>query len=161
MQLSWRNLSFLGVSVALILLAIALYFQFVQNLEPCPLCIMQRGVFLLLTLVLLIGGIHNPQRRGQRRYALGTLLLALSGVALAGWQVYLQYFPHSVNTGCGPGFNYMLMNLPLSTSVKMILYGSAECAEISWTFLGLSLAAWTAIIFLIYSGMAFKQFKSA
>ena len=140
MQLSWRSLNFLGASVGIILLAIALYFQFVQNLEPCPLCIMQRLVFLLLTLVLLVGGIHNPQARGQQGYALGTLIIALSGVALAGWQLYLQYFPHNINTGCGPGFNYMVMNLPLSTSLKMIFYGTAECAEISWTFLGLSLA---------------------
>jgi disulfide bond formation protein DsbB len=49
-------------------MAAALYFQYVMQLEPCPLCILQRIFVIVVGLILLAGAIHNPgitQNRGQ------------------------------------------------------------------------------------------------
>jgi disulfide bond formation protein DsbB len=39
----------------------------------------------------------------------------------------------------------MLDTFPFTEVLNMVLSGSGECAEISWSFLGLSMPAWTLI----------------
>ena len=43
----------------------------------------------------------------------------------------------------------MLDVFPLSETVKMVFTGSGECAEVSWTFLTLSIAEWSLICFTL------------
>ncbi len=63
----WFFLGFLG---CLSLLAIGAYFQFVDKLEPCPLCISQRIAILVTSIVFLSAGLHNPGQIGTTRYAI-------------------------------------------------------------------------------------------
>jgi len=46
---------------------------------------------------------------------------------------------------CGATLDYMLDVFPLLTVVKKVLTGGGECAQIDWTFLGLSMPAWVLI----------------
>jgi disulfide bond formation protein DsbB len=50
---------------------------------------------------------------------------------------------------CGPGLNFILENFPLSQAIDMVLRGSGECADVMWTFLGLSIPAWTLVAFVL------------
>ncbi|MDD5753578.1 MAG: disulfide bond formation protein B, partial [Methylococcales bacterium] len=50
---------FLGSAGCVFLLSMGAYFQFVQGLDPCPLCISQRIAIFLTGLVFLIAAIHN------------------------------------------------------------------------------------------------------
>ena len=45
-------------------LGFGIYLQVVKGLEPCPLCIMQRGAFVLVGLVALVAAIHGPRGSG-------------------------------------------------------------------------------------------------
>ena len=56
------------------LFTLAIVFQFVGGLDPCPLCISQRIMVLLVGFVLLAAFLHNPGTKGVRIYALLGLL---------------------------------------------------------------------------------------
>jgi len=42
------------------LLGYGYYLQYVQGLEPCPLCMVQRGFFYLLIATFVIAALHAP-----------------------------------------------------------------------------------------------------
>ena len=126
-------------------MAYALYAQHVLLLDPCPLCVLQRIAVILLGGVFLLAAIHGPGRAGRRVYATLLGLAAGFGVAVAGWHVYLQSLPSDQVPSCGPGFDYIMGNLPLADALGMIFQGSGECAEISWQLLGLSMPSWVLI----------------
>ncbi|MBI3067536.1 MAG: disulfide bond formation protein B [Betaproteobacteria bacterium] len=50
---------------------------------------------------------------------------------------------------CGPGLEYMLRRFPLHRALEKVLAGSGECAEVGWTFLGLSIAGWSLVWFVL------------
>ena len=133
----------LGAAVCAALLGFAYYLQYAQGLEPCPLCMVQRGFFYALMAVFLAGAIHAPRRAGTAVYSILALLLALGGAATASRQVWLQHLPKDKVPACGPDLFFMLQNLPLSRTLQRLFYGSGECAVVDWSFLGLSIAGWS------------------
>lgn len=155
LDLSFRKRFLLGFSACAALIAYALYTQFHGGLLPCPLCIFQRVAFAVLGLVFLLGGLHAPERTGGRRvYASLALLGAAVGIAVAGNHVRLQHLPPDQVPACGPGLDYMLEAMPLSGVVRKVMTGSGECANVDWSFLGLSMPAWSLLWFVLLAGWA-------
>jgi disulfide bond formation protein DsbB len=130
------------------LLGSAAYLQYIEGLEPCPMCIMQRWALITLCVWSLIAICHNPASIGQRIYGFGVVLITGTGVAIAGRQVWLQHLPANEVPECGPGFDYLLENFPLKDVLSYVFSGSGECAVIDWTFLGQSLALWSLVAFI-------------
>ena len=137
----------LGFLVCAALMAWALWLQYGEGLEPCPLCMFQRVAVVAVGIVFLIAAIHNPRRRGAAFYALLTLIFAGAGAAFAARQIWLQALPKDQVPACGMGIGYMMETLPLTEVVRKVLEGSGECAEKAWVFLGLSIAGWTFVFF--------------
>ena len=133
------------------LLAFGYYLQFVEGLEPCPLCIFQRIAFIAIIIISLIGFIHGPQDLWRYGYTGLILLSAVTGAVIAGRQVWLQHLPADAVPACGPGLDFMLDVFPLAETLKMVFTGSGECAEVAWTFLSLSIAEWSLISFAVIS----------
>ncbi len=52
---------------------------------------------------------------------------------------------------------YMMDVLPMRDVIAMVLNSSGECAEIDFTFLGLSLPAWTLIGFVILAAVPLRM----
>lgn len=129
------------------LMAYALYTQYVEYLEPCPLCMTQRFFYVLVGLFALLALLH---RRGQRWYAGLGLLSAIGGAAVAGRQVWLQHLPPDQVPACGPSLAYMLETFPLGQTLKTLVSGDGNCAEVDWTFLTLSMAEWSLLCFVGY-----------
>lgn len=131
------------------LIGFAFYLQYYEHQEPCPLCLLQRLVYTVLMVVFLIAALHGPARAGAMAY--GALLLATAGAgaATAARHVWLQYLPKDRVPECGPGLEYMLSRFPLSQALQKILAGSGQCAETGWTFLGLSIAGWSLVWFVL------------
>lgn len=144
----------LGAAACAGLLGFGYYLQFVQNLEPCPLCILQRLAFMALGLSFLIGALIGPGRIGTRIVAGLGLLFADLGAAIAGRQVWLQSLPADQVPACGPGLDYMVENFPLLKTLSMVLRGSGECAENAWQFLGLGIAAWALVWFVMLGALS-------
>lgn len=158
---SFRTQFLLGFLACAGLLAYAFYVQLLDGLEPCPLCIFQRVAFAALGLVFLVGGWLAPQGPGGRRaYGVLSVLAAGVGIAIAGRHVWLQSLPPDQVPTCGPGLDYMLDAMPISSVIRKVLTGSGECANVDWTFLGLSMPAWTLACFVVLAGWAaFAAFR--
>ena len=130
------------------LLAFAYYLQFHDDLDPCPLCIFQRLAFLVTGLLFIAAAVQAAGRTGSRIYATLIALAGLTGAGIAGRHVWLQNLPPGQVPECGPGLEYMLEVFPLADALKMVFTGSGECAEVSWTLLGLSMPVWALLNFL-------------
>ncbi len=151
----WFFLGFLG---CVFLLSMGAYFQFVDGLEPCPLCISQRIGILLTGIVFLIAVVHNPGSSGIKRYAMIGAVTALAGGSVSVRHVWLQHLPPDQVPECGPGLEYVFQNFPLSETLKLMLSGTGDCAKVDWTFLGMSMPAWTLIAFLMLAALSLLQF---
>ncbi|WP_417548829.1 disulfide bond formation protein B [Methylophaga sp.] len=151
---STRKLLFSGFIFCLALLLASVYMQHVLELEPCPLCIFQRVMVLITGLFFLIAAIHNPAKTGTRIYAGLISTSALLGAAISARHVWLQSLPADQVPSCGPGMGFIMNNFPLADALSLVLKGSGECAEVSWTFLSLSIPAWTLLTFLGMLGLA-------
>ena len=149
MSFSSRTVFLLGFILCLSMLLLAGYFQFVEHFEPCPLCILQRVVILIVAVIFLLASVHGPKVIGTRIYGGLIVLFALLGGGISAWHVRLQNLPADQVPSCGPGLNFMLDNFPFTEAITMVLHGSGECAEVLWQFLGLSIPAWTLVAFLI------------
>lgn len=150
----WFFLGFLG---CVFLLSMGAYFQFVQGLDPCPLCISQRIAILLTGLVFLSAAIHNPGQKGVRAYAISGAVTALCGAAISTRHVWIQHLPADKVPECGPGLEYVLQNFPLSETIKLMLSGTGDCAKVDWTMLGFSMPAWTLLAFLMLATLSLLQ----
>ena len=136
-----------GALVCALLLGFGYFLQHVQGLEPCPLCLVQRGFFYAVLIVCVIAAIHRPRRAGAIAYGVIAALFAAGGAATASRQVWLQHLPADKVPQCGPDLFFMLENLPLQATLKKLVAGSGECAKVDWTFLGFSIAEWSLVCF--------------
>lgn len=132
------------------LLAYALYVQFGMLMLPCPLCILQRLAFAAMGIVFLVGGLHSPKGRlGRAVYGLLAFAGAAAGAGVAGRHVWLQSLPASEVPLCtSMGLDYMVEAMGPFKALSSVLAGSGECAKVDWTFLGLSMPAWTLAWFI-------------
>lgn len=143
-----------GFAVCAGLLAYAYYLQYVELQEPCPLCMVQRVVYYALAAVFLLAALHGPARRGTMAYGAVAAVVALLGVAVAGRHVWLQHLPADQVPACGPGLEYMLKKFPWADVLQKVLMGSGECAQASWRLLGLSIAEWSLVWFVLFAVFA-------
>jgi disulfide bond formation protein DsbB len=148
---------FLGSAGCVFLLSMGAYFQFVQGLDPCPLCISQRIAIFLTGFVFLIAGVHNPERTGINRYAIAGALTALGGASISTRHVWIQHLPPDKVPECSPALEYMLQNFPLMDTVKLMLSGTGDCAKVDWTMLGFSMPVWTLVAFLMLATLSLVQ----
>jgi len=149
--LSFRQISALGAAACAGLLAFGYYLQYFQGQDPCPLCLLQRGFYYAVGLVLLAGAIHGPGRLGARVYSITAFAFAAGGFATATRHVWLQHLPADKVPACGPDLFFMLDNFPLGRTLQLLLRGSGQCAEVHWRFLGLSIAEWSLVWFTAFA----------
>lgn len=145
---SRRMFNGLGVLICAVGLGFAYYAQFYLGLAPCPLCIFQRLTLFVVGLALLAATVHNPRDGGAKVYGVLIGLIAAMGAGIAARHVWLQHLPPEAAPRCGPGLDYMLETMPLNETLREVLTGSGECAEIDWTLLGFSIPEWTLLLFI-------------
>ena len=129
------------------LLGVGYYLQFADGLEPCPMCIFQRVCYIVITVLALVATAHGPGRVGQRVYSALLAVPAGAGLGVAARQTWLQHLPADQVPECGPGLSFMLEMYAPFEVLKRTLRGTGDCAKVDWTFLGLSIAEWSAICF--------------
>jgi disulfide bond formation protein DsbB len=146
-----RQLLVLMALICLGLLGFGLYLQEVQGLEPCPMCIVQRDAMVAIVLGSLGAAFFKDRSaRGHGAWLVGAvwvLVAAVFGAFVAARQSWLQWYPPQVLT-CGRDFYGMIEAFPLQRVVPMIFKGSGDCAAVTWTFLGGSIANWSFVCFV-------------
>jgi protein dithiol:quinone oxidoreductase len=145
--LSYRLTNLLLLLAPAALLAYGYYLQFVEGQEPCPLCMTQRICFYLIALFGLLAVFNNRNKIAQRALAGLGFLSAATGLGVASRQLWLQHLPADQVPACGPGFNYIIETFPILEAVEIMFKGNGNCAEVTWQFLGLSIAGWAFIAF--------------
>lgn len=145
-----------GFVVSASLLAYAVFAQYGQMFEPCPLCIFQRVAMAAIAVIALLGALHAPRSVGGRRaYGFLAFLAAGTGAVIAGRHVWLQHLPPDQVPACGPGLSYMIESMPSYLDVvRKVLKGSGECAKVDWTLLGFSMPEWTLLCFVLLAAGA-------
>jgi len=143
-----RTLFAFGFSFCLGLILLALHFQFNEGLSPCPLCISQRIMVVVVGLIFLIGVIHNPKGSALKAYAIAAVIGSVMGGGISARHIWIQHLPKDEIPSCGPGLSYMFQYFPLSDTFKALLSGTGDCAQVDWMLLGLSMPTWVLFSFI-------------
>lgn len=147
-KLSNRWLYLAGALFASGLMGFGLYLQYVKHQDPCPLCMVQRVIFIAILVMFALAALQGPKRLGQRIYAVLIGVLSLSGIGVAARHIWIQNLPKDQVPACGPGLDYMLETMPMADVLKELMHGSGECAEKGWTFLTLGIPEWSLLCYL-------------
>ncbi len=153
MRINWKSISnrwlyLAGALFASGLMGFGLYLQYVKHQDPCPLCMVQRMIFVAILVLFAVAALHGPKRIGERVYAALIGLLSLLGVAVAARHIWIQHLPKDQVPACGPGLDYMLDTFPMADVLKELLHGSGECAVRGWSFLTLGIPEWSLLCYI-------------
>ena len=138
-------------------LFIALVMEHAFDMAPCPLCLMQRIWFFIAGACAFASLLHNP------RFGIYPLCAALACIVGGGFsirQLYLQSLPADQVPACGPDLAYMLEVFPLTDVLVAMTSGTGDCAEVVWSFLGLSIPGWALVGFVGMFVVAMLQLRS-
>jgi disulfide bond formation protein DsbB len=128
-----------------------------MNLHPCHLCIFQRLLFMILTLLGLLTAWLLPRSAGWW-LGLASLPIAAGGVAVATYQSWLQVQPPG-SISCMAGEPSQIERLVewLGQLQPELFLATGFCEEAELSILGLSLANWALVsfsAFLVAAGWA-------
>ena len=144
----------LGFLVCAGLIGYGLYLQYFEYQDPCPLCLLQRMVYIALGTVFLVAAVHGPGRVAAMIYGGAQFVVAAAGAAVATRHVWLQSLPPDKVAECGPSLEFMLRKYPAFQAFEKIFGGTGQCAEAGWKFLGLSIAGWSLVWFVVLALLA-------
>lgn len=131
------------------LLGYAAYSMKILGLEPCTLCITQQFFYCLIGISSFVSFLQNPGATISRVYSFFISLFAIAGIWISGRQIWLQGLPEDEVPLCGPPLEYIIDVFPFADVLNALFMGDGNCAEIPWQFLGLSMAGWSFIWFLV------------
>ena len=134
------------------LVALGLELQQLYRLAPCPFCIFQRLLYIVIGLVGLLGVVLPV---GRLLWAALIAALAMGGAAVAGYQSWMQAFPH-LATECGYSDPTLIERLVdwLGMQWPGLFLATGFCTSREWEFLSLSMANWSFLVFLGIVGYA-------
>lgn len=130
--------SFAGVAVALIA-------QHQFGVKPCPWCVLQRGIFLLIGTFSLLGWLVHAKRTLRQAALVAVLLLCVAGVTAA----VFQHEVASQTATCAMGLaDKIVTALGLEELWPSVFMITANCAEAAaYRLIGLPYEVWSGLLF--------------
>ncbi len=118
------------------------------DLHPCHLCIFQRLLFMFLAGLAFIAAWLTP-RPAARQIGFASLPFAAAGIAVAGYQSWLQAQPPG-SISCMTGEPSLIERLVewLGQLAPQWFLATGFCEEAEWGILGLSLANLALLAFI-------------
>jgi protein dithiol:quinone oxidoreductase len=127
-----------------------LFLAHTLNLAACPLCILQRMLYLLLALeavaAWLLAGSASASVLPRRLAAVVMAATAATGVGIASYQTWLQRFARGASCTADQPWWEHLVNWA-GAQWPLMFEASGLCSEAGWKFLGLSIAEWSLVAF--------------
>lgn len=119
-----------------------------MRLNPCPLCIFQRVLYLMVALWAIFGVLLPGLRR---LWALLMMATAAGGMATAIYQTWMQLNPEKVSTVCGGGEMSLIERLVdwLGMQWPFMFMATGFCTSKESIF-GLTMANWSIPCFLAF-----------
>ncbi|MCW5663354.1 MAG: disulfide bond formation protein B [Piscinibacter sp.] len=134
----------------------ALVAQHGFGMQPCPWCILQRIVFLLVGLVALLAALGG----GLLRRLLGLLIvpLALAGAAAA----LYQHFVAAKSTSCDLTFaDRLIRSLRLDSLLPAVFEVRGSCADAAVDLFGVPFEFWSLALFVLLAAGAVVLVRGA
>ncbi|HEY1130176.1 MAG TPA: disulfide bond formation protein B [Roseateles sp.] len=130
--------SFAAVGVALVA-------QHQFGVKPCPWCVLQRGIFLLIGTFSLLGWLVQAQRTLRQAALVAVLLACAAGLTAA----VFQHEVASQTASCAMGLaDKILTALNLEELWPSVFMVTANCAEAAaYRLLGLPYEVWSGLLF--------------
>jgi disulfide bond formation protein DsbB len=140
---SSRNILLLIAAISFALIGFALYLQHAKDMLPCPLCVIQRYLFLAIGICSLLGAFAGKIRAGAALALAG----ALGGLGVVGKHLYVLAHP-GFSCGIDP-METALNKIPTATMLPWLFRAEGLCENALDTVLGLSIPQWSAVWFAI------------
>ncbi|MGA7179555.1 MAG: disulfide bond formation protein B [Thiobacillaceae bacterium] len=141
-SLFWLAIALAGMA----LVAASFLMVAFMKLQPCPLCIAQRTLFMLMGVVALVAFFARRNLAGRIAGGL-TVLTALSGAGVAGYQVWMQHQPaHMFSCGADTNFVEDIVYW-LGKQVPVLFDAPGVCQDTALLIFGQSLAVWALVAF--------------
>jgi disulfide bond formation protein DsbB len=160
--MTFKRSNIYAAILSFLMIVAALWIQLTYQLEPCPLCITQRIIFIVLGL-LFVFFVWLPLNFFVRIiYLLAIGITSIAGLIFSARHVLIQQKYIMVPAECGIDLDYMFENFPLMEAFNLLFQGTGDCSKVDWTFYGLSLpmmAFLGYLFFLIYALFIFKKIK--
>jgi disulfide bond formation protein DsbB len=134
-------------------IAAALVAQHVYDMRPCPWCILQRVIFVVIAAVCLLAAAVAALRKPLTALA---LVFAGLGIASAVWQHVVAAGQASCNLTLA---DRIIQALGLETLLPSMFQVTASCAEAA-VLLGLPFEYWSLALFALLAGAALLVLKS-
>ena len=157
--LTFKRINLFGSLLAFILVGIAVTIQTQFNLEPCPLCVTQRIVFIVIGCLFLVFSFLKPNQVIKIVHFVSILITNIVGIVFAIKHILIQSKWIIVPAECGIDLNYMFENFPLTEAFSLLFQGTGDCSEIDWLFLGLTLPQLALIAYIMFSILTFYIYK--
>jgi disulfide bond formation protein DsbB len=122
---------------------VALLTQHVLDMQPCPWCVLQRLIFVVIGGVALTGLVWQS-RLGRRLLPLLLLALAGAGVAAALWQHFVAAASASCNLTLA---DRIVSGLQLDALLPPVFAATASCADAAVQLFGLPYEYWSLALY--------------
>ena len=133
---------------ASVLMALVAQHRF--DMQPCPWCILQRILFVLLALWFAVAALL-PRSLPQRVWTALAVLPAAGGIAAAVW----QHFVAAKSASCAMTLaDQILMATGLDTRFPEVFEVRANCADAAVSILGVPFEFWSLALFAILAALA-------
>jgi disulfide bond formation protein DsbB len=124
--------------------AAALVSQHVFDMQPCPWCVLQRLILVVIVLVA-AGGLAWQSTRGQRSVAFALLLLCSAGIAAALW----QHFVAAPSASCNLTWADRIVSATgLPGLLPNVFEARATCADAAVNLFGMPFEFWALAMFV-------------
>ena len=155
---SFSKVNLFGAILSFIMIGVALLIQLFYKLEPCPLCITQRIIFIIVGFIFIFFLFlkHNFLTRISHLLMLATASVA--GLTFSGRHIMIQEKWITVPAECGIDLDYMFENFPLTQAINLLFRGTGDCSNIDWSFIGVTLPQFALMGYLFFLTMAIITF---
>ena len=148
--LTFKRINLFGSFLAFILVVVAVAIQTQFNLEPCPLCVSQRIVFIVIGFLFFLFSFLKPNQLIKFIHISSLLTTNIVGIVFAIRHIMIQSKWIIVPAECGIDLDYMFENFPLTEAFSLLFKGTGDCSEIDWYFLGLTLPQLALIAYILF-----------
>ncbi len=122
--------------------------QYLFDMQPCPLCIMQRFCTIMLVFSCLLYFCFSKWSK-QWSFLIPQLFFIILGIVSASRQMWLQLVAHDTSGICLPGFEELVHYFSWDVILKVMFWGSSECGAVQWTIFGLPTSVFSMGFFVL------------
>lgn len=136
------------------ILGMAYILEHFYGFQPCQMCLYEQNVFMAAGGIALLSFLFLPER--WKYYVIFLLgFVFLGGALLAGYHVAIQQHWVSLPAFCSAA-DFSSFDSVEALKEQMLKTPLVRCDQITWSFLGLSLAAYNTLLSLLLALLCWK-----